>query len=60
MSDRAFPTPLKGFRPDAYESSKKCEYATVLRSYLPWNKLENSATDGVVRIAWIQMGIYGA
>lgn len=49
-SDRAFPNPLKGFRPDAYGSAKDCEYATVLRSYLAWNELENSATDGVARI----------
>ena len=50
VSTRAFPNPLKGFRPDAFASAAQCEFATVLRSYLAWNELENSATDGVERI----------
>lgn len=45
--DKAFANPLKGFRPDL---GTQHTYGTLVRHYIPWNAIENSAADGVEKI----------
>ena len=51
----AFANPLKGFRPDIVSDGGTGEgldnpLVTVVRHYIRWNQIENSATDGVEKI----------
>lgn len=43
----AIRNPLMGFRSSI---EKKHEYSTLFKSYIKWNELENSASDGVEKI----------
>jgi Domain of unknown function (DUF4832) len=43
----AIRNPLKGFRSSI---EKKHEYSTMFKSYIKWNELENSASDGFEKI----------
>ena len=46
----ALRNPMKGFRPDTYSNNFNQEYATITRSYLKWNELENDVNDSVQKI----------
>ncbi len=51
----AFANPLKGFRPDLPSDGGHGEgldnpLVTVVRHYIRWNQIENSASDGVEKI----------
>ncbi len=53
--DRAFRNPLKGFREffgesDPVRSEYPYPYGSMIKEYMQWNKLENTAEDGVDRI----------
>src|SRR4051794_36666261 len=53
--ERAFANPLKGFRPDIVSDGGSGEgldnpLVTVVRHYIRWNQVENSASDTVDRI----------
>jgi len=45
--EHAFKNPLKGFRSSF---GKEHEYGTVIKSYIMWKEVENSASDGVEKI----------
>jgi hypothetical protein len=45
----AFRNPLKGFRP-GFGKEKEHEYGTLVKSYLRWNEIESTASDGVEKI----------
>jgi len=45
--EHAIRNPLKGFRASL---DKNHEYATLVKTYIAWNELENSASDGVDKI----------
>lgn len=45
--DRAIRNPLMGFRASL---DKNHEYSTLSKTYIAWNELENSASDGVDKI----------
>jgi len=45
--DRAFKNPLKGFRSSF---GKEHEYGTVIKSYIMWKEVENSANDDIEKI----------
>ena len=44
---RAIRNPLMGFRSSL---EKKHEYATLVKTYIRWNEIENTASDGVEKI----------
>ena len=44
--EHAIKNPLKGFR----ASGQDHEYSTLMKSYIKWNELENSAQDGIDKI----------
>lgn len=44
--NHAIKNPLKGFR----ASGQDHEYSTLMKSYIKWNELENSAEDGIDKI----------
>jgi hypothetical protein len=45
--DRAIRNPLMGFRASL---EKKHEYSTLVKTYIRWNEIENSASDGMEKI----------
>ena len=44
----ALQNPLKGFRSEKRDGSHP--YATLSRVYIPWNEIENDASDGIEKI----------
>ena len=46
----ALRNPMKGFRPTTYRNNYNDEYATITRSYLKWNELENNVNDTIQKI----------
>ena len=46
----ALRNPMKGFRPATYRNNYNDEYATITRSYLKWNELENNVNDTIQKI----------
>ena len=61
----ALRNPMKGFRPPAYRNNYNEEYATITRSYLKWNELENDVSDTIQKIKdvcdlkWVDVEQYG-
>ncbi|MEC7229825.1 MAG: hypothetical protein VXV91_01340, partial [Verrucomicrobiota bacterium] len=61
----ALRNPMKGFRPATYRNNYNDEYATITRSYLKWNELENNVNDTIQKIKdvcdqkWADVEQYG-
>lgn len=61
----ALRNPMKGFRPDTIPNNYNEKYATITRSYLRWNELENDLSDTIERIKevcdqkWADVEQYG-
>ncbi|MEC8189747.1 MAG: hypothetical protein VX033_01000, partial [Verrucomicrobiota bacterium] len=61
----ALRNPMKGFRPATYRNNYNDEYATITRSYLKWNELENNVNDSIQKIKdvcdqkWADVEQYG-